>query len=86
MLERMHRFRIGNMKTVDQAAWMGYSLRLSPLFCMKTFSTGLTSCGHRYRSQQNLSVTRPWGERIIHINNKILLQRTTSKIQNGSYG
>jgi hypothetical protein len=32
MLGRKHRFSTGNMKTVNQAAWMGYSLKIYLLY------------------------------------------------------
>jgi len=55
------------MKTVNQAARMGHSLKFSSLFCMKTFSTSVTNYRHRYSSHQNLSKTRSRADRIIHI-------------------
>ena len=65
MLGRMQRFSIGNIKTVNQAAWMGYSIKLYLLFCMN-FSTRFNNYGDRYSSHWNLSKTRSWGDRTIH--------------------
>ena len=66
MLGRTQRFSIGKIKTVNQAAWMGYSLNFYSLLCMK-FSTSFNNCGHMYISHRNPSKTRSWGDRIIHI-------------------
>jgi len=54
------------MKTVNQAAWIGYSLKLYSLFCTYC-STNFNNCRHMCTSHWNLSKTRSWGDRIIHI-------------------
>ena len=64
----------------------GYSLKFYLLFCMKTFNTSLTNCGHRYSSHRKLSKTRSWDDRITLHKNKILLQWSSLKIQNVNYG
>jgi hypothetical protein len=61
-------------------------LKTLPAICMRIFSTSLTNCRHRHSSHKNLSKTRSWGDRIIHMITKFFFTMKHIKIQNGNHG